>query len=296
MSLKTLPRVPLRPPRESTRSLLPVLLGRQQPTILHMPEGVVSLDDAAEAIELAEHYASPLDDAQKITLQAWMGVQADGQWAAAVAAHAMSRQNGKGDELQARELYGLLTLGETIVHTAHEVPTANNAFERMEAVFQHRDLRSKVAKIRYANGEKGIELKSGALIAYRARTGAAGRGLDAIDTVVYDEAQHLSAEHMAASSPALAVSPNPQRLVTGSAGLATSLRWTEMRMDALRDVGGRFAYVEHGAELVSLNEHGELVSIVPDPADEQTWADANPAYATGSMQRSSRRNAVCSVI
>ena len=64
----------------------------------------------------------------------------------------------------------------------------------------------KVAKFRYANGEQGIELKSGAFVAYRARTGAAGRGLDDIDTMVYDESQHLTAEHMAASSPALAVS------------------------------------------------------------------------------------------
>ena len=281
MSSTTLPPMPLRPPPRSIKSQPPGLLGRQLPTVLHMPEGVASLDAAAECIELAEHYGPPRDDAQKITLQAWMGTQADSRWAAAIAAHAMSRQNGKGDEIEDRELYGLLILGEAIVHTAHEVATAKNAFERLEARFQnHRDLRVKVAKFRYANGEQGIELKSGAFIAYRARTGAAGRGLDALDVVVYDEAQHLTAEQLAASSPALAVSPNPQRIITGSAGLVTSVRWTEMRMDALRDIGGRYAYVEHGAEQVSLNAKGELVSIAPDPGEEQTWADANPAYGT----------------
>ena len=71
-----------------------------------------------------------------------MGTQSDSRWAAAIAAHAMSRQNGKGDEIEDRELYGLLILGEAIVHTAHEVATAKNAFERLEARFQnHRDLR-----------------------------------------------------------------------------------------------------------------------------------------------------------
>ena len=70
--------------------------------MLHMPEGVASLDAAAECIQLAEHYGPPRDDAQKITLQAWMGTQADSRWAAAIAAHAMSRQNGKGDEIEDR--------------------------------------------------------------------------------------------------------------------------------------------------------------------------------------------------
>ena len=247
--------------------------------LLHMPDDVASLDAAEECLELAERYGHKRDDAQKITLQAWMGTQANGKWAAEIAAHAMSRQNGKGDEIEDRELYGLLVLGEAIVHTAHEVPTAKNAFERLEARFQaNRDLRVKVSKFRYGNGDQAIELKSGAFIAYRARTGAAGRGLDALDVVVYDEAQHLQAEHMAASSPALAVSPNAQRIIAGSAGLATSQQWWEMRMDALRDVGGSFAFVEHGAEQISLDENGELVSVTPDPGIEQTWADGNPAY------------------
>lgn len=281
MNSTTLPPMPLPSRQQPTRSQPGVLLGRQQPSILHMPDGVASLDAAAECVELAERYGPKRDDAQKITLQAWMGEQADGQWAAAIAAHAMSRQNGKGDELEDRELYGLLIVGEHIVHTAHEVLTAKNAFERLEARFQaHRDLRMKVAKFRYANGEQGIELKGGAFIAYRSRTGAAGRGLDDLDLAVYDEAQHLQPEHLAASSPALAVSSNPQRILAGSAGLSTSVRWWEMRMDALLDIGGRFAYVEHGAEQVSLNKQGELVSVVPDPSLEQTWADGNPAYGT----------------
>lgn len=280
MSSTTLPRVQLPNRQASTRSRPSVLLGKQQPMLLHMPDGVASLDAAEECLELAERYGHPRDDAQKITLQAWMGIRADGKWAAEIAAHAMSRQNGKGDEIEDRELYGLCVLGEAIVHTAHEVPTAKNAFERLEARFQaHRDLRTLVSKFRYGNGDQAIELKSGAFIAYRARTGAAGRGLDALDVVVYDEAQHLQAEHMAASSPALAVSPNAQRILAGSAGLSTSVQWWEMRLDALRDVGGSFGFVEHGAEQISLDPvTGELITVTPDPALEQTWADGNPAY------------------
>ena len=130
--------------------------------MLHMPEGVASLDAAAECIELAEHYGPPRDDAQKITLQAWMGTQADSRWAAAIAAHAMSRQNGKGDEIEDRELYGLLILGEAIVHTAHEVATAR--FCRNWRAASHRSPRWTTARrclnwpARFANAMRWLTL------------------------------------------------------------------------------------------------------------------------------------------
>ncbi len=259
-----------------------VLTGVQQPQILHEPADVHSLVDADEAIELAEAYGPPLDESQKITLRTWMGTRKDGTWAAFQASHAMSRQNGKGDELQARELFGLTQLGESIIHTAHEVATSKNAFLRLEATFlNYDDLRKLVkGKPRHQNGDEGIVLRSGAEIKYRARTGGGGRGFDDISLVVYDEAQHLKPEHLAASSPTLAVNQNSQMILTGSAGLSFSESWWGIRLNALRGVGGRFAYVEHTAERVGLDENGRFFSQRPDPEDRMSWAMANPAYAT----------------
>lgn len=263
-----------------TRSQRSAPRGVQLPQILHVPDDVHGWQEADEAIELAEAYGPPLDEAQKITLRAWMGTRADGTWAAAQACHAVSRQNGKGDELQVRELFGLTQLGETIIHTAQELPTAKNAMVRLVATLEaYDDLRRLVrGKPRYANGDLGITLRSGAEIKYRARTGPGARGLDDVALIVYDEAQHLKAEHMAASSATGAVHPNPQTLFTGSPGMAFSDKWWGFRLDALRKVPGRWSYVEHTAERCSIDEHGRFVSVKPDPADVSAWAAANPAF------------------
>lgn len=280
------------------------LLGVQQPQILHLPGDVHSLDAATEAIELAESYGPPLDAAQKIRLYAGMGCRFDGKWAASHVGDAESRQNGKGDTLQTREAYGCIALREQIIHTAHEYPTAGKAFARMEAYLNgNRELRREVRKFRYANGEQGVLFKNGAEIMYRARTGGGSRGFDAVDLVVYDEAQHLRREHMAASAPTTATSPNYQLWFSGSAGFSFSEPWWDMRLAALRSakaaggdvevpaifaglvsacgsVGGSQAWVENTAERVTLDDDDNVVSTSPDPEDPQTWAEANPAYGT----------------
>jgi len=256
-------------------------VGTQLPAIRQLPADVANLVEADDCIELAEAYGPPLDEAQKIVLRAWMGTTDAGLWAAPLAAHACSRQNGKGDELQARELFGLVQLGETIIHTSHELATSVNAFNRLVATFEAFDeLRRLVRRVRLVNGEQGIDLRSGASIKYRARTGGGARGLDHIALVVYDEAQHLRPEHVAASSPTLATHPNSQVVMTGSAGLTFSEVWWSIRLDAVRRKPGRYAYVEHTAESCSVDADGRFLSTKPNSADPASWALANPAYGT----------------
>lgn len=265
-------------------SQLDVLLGVQTPQIIHQPPDVVSHDAATQAIELADAYGVcdgyPLDESQKIVLRVALGERADGSWAAGTVGHFGPRQTtGKNDTCNAREFAGLLLFGERLqLHTAHEFPTANEAFLRMVAVWENwDDLRRKVARIRYANGEQGIELLSGQRLKYRARTGGSGRGFAQADLVVYDEAQHLQSEHVAASGPARLANPNNQSWYMGSGGLSTSANAWRMRRRALAGNGGRFAYVEHTAEQVSLVD-GRLVTVRPEVLDREAWALANPAY------------------
>lgn len=265
------------------RSQLSERLGVQAPQIVHRPPDVVSLAAAEEAIELADAYGVadgfPLDESQKFTLRLALGERADGSWAAATVADFEPRQNGKNDTCAARELAGLRLFGERlIIHTAHEFPTANESFLRLVAVFENwDDLRRLVARIRYANGEQGIELLSGQRLKYRARTGGSGRGFAKADLVVYDEAQHLQAEHVAASGPSRLANPNNQSWYMGSGGMTTSVNAWRMRRRALAGEGGRFAYVEHTAEQVSLIGD-EVLSVRPDVLDREAWARANSAY------------------
>ena len=170
-------------------SLLDGLVGTQSPQIRVVPHDTESLQEAEDCIEFAETYGPARDESQKITLRAWLGTRADGRWSAPRIAHAMSRQNGKGDEIEDREAYGLAMLGERIIHTSHEVPTSIDAFERLLAKFTNYDeLRKMVRKVTRVNGMQGIALRSGAEIVYRARTGGGGRGLTNVALVVYDEA------------------------------------------------------------------------------------------------------------
>lgn len=258
-------------------SLLSVRLGSQEPVIAHRPPDVVSLAAADEAIELADAYGVcdgfPLAESQKVTLRLAAGERADGSWAATRIGDFGPRQGtGKNDKIAAWELAHLILFGtDLIIHTAHEFPTANESFLRLVAVFDAwDDLRKRVARIRYANGEQGIELLSGQRLKYRARTGGSGRGFAKAGLIVYDEAQHLSVEHVAASGPAKLANPNAQTWYAGSGGLSTSTVAWQIRRAAILGTGGRLAYTEMTGETVAVVD-GRIVTKAPDPTDRDVW-------------------------
>ena len=259
-------------------------LGAVVPQLVCRPPDVVSLDAAEEAIELADAYGVcggyPLDESQRYTLRTALGERADGTWAASTVCDTEPRQNGKNDTINARELAGLVLFGEQlIIHTAHEFPTANESFLRLEAVFANwDDLRKLVRRIRYGNGEQAIEMVSGGRLKYKARTGGGAREFAGADLIVFDEHQHVQPAHIAAAAPARIANPNSQAWYSGSGGLTTSANSWRMRRRALSDDPGRFAYVEHTAEQVSLDGDGRVLSVRPDPMDRDAWAAANPAY------------------
>lgn len=265
------------------RSLLDVRLGVETPEIRHLPPDVHNLDAAQEAIELADAYlicdGHPLAESQKITLRGALGERVDGSWAATRVGDFGPRQGtGKNDKIAARELAGLELFGERlIIHTAHEFPTANEAFLRMVAIYENwDDLRRRVARIRYANGEQGIEFLSGQRLKYRARTGGSGRGFAKADLLVYDEAQHLAREHVSASAPSKLANPNSQTWYSGSGGLSSSgLAWA-MRRAAVLGTGGRLAYTEKTAQTFEVVGNRIIWTRPPDPLDREAWYKAMP--------------------
>lgn len=266
----------------STTSPPAELLGATTPTIVHRPPDVANLDAAEEACDLADAIGMTLDEAQRNVLRLALGERSDGRWAAVEVADIEPRQNGKGETIQARELAGLFVFGERlIIHTAHEFATANEAFLRAaNIVDSNPELRRHVQRIRYGNGEQGIELKDGRRIKYKTRTGGAGRGFAGADLVVYDEAYALQAEHVAASMPTLSTSPNPQLWFASSAGMPTSTQLWSLRKRALSGDGGRLAYSEFTAELIEVDELGRPRSLPIDIGDRRLWAQANPALGT----------------
>lgn len=253
------------------------------PKILVLPPAAVDLGEAEAAIEMWEHYSRKrLDDTQKLTVRVMMAQTADARWAAATTGREMPRQNGKGDEIEVVELWGLVQRCEAILHTVHDaVLLATQTQQRMLGVLEgHADLRRLVKRKWQGTGQQMIEMHNGGVVWYRTRTGGGGRGVDDIDRLVVDEAQHATEEHLAAVSPTLLANENPQLNAMGTAAVSGgSDWWWRIRKRALVDEPGSFGYVGHTAETVRMDGDGKVVQESVDVADRALWFASNPAMA-----------------
>jgi hypothetical protein len=183
--------------------------GAREPQLKVSPDYVST--SGPEAIELARAAGLKLDPWQDDILVDGLGEQADGDWAAQEVADVVPRQNGKGSVFEARELAGLILFGEKlIIHTAHEVKTAMEAFRRVTELFTNiDDLRRRVKKVSHQNGEEGIELLTGQRLRFLARSKGSGRGFTC-DCLIWDEAYALTDVIVDAQLPMLSAIANHQ--------------------------------------------------------------------------------------
>jgi hypothetical protein len=235
------------------------------------------------ACDLAAAYGLVPDPHQQDVLKAWLTLERDGRWAAAVCGWVEPRQNGKNAGLEIRELYGMVILGERFLHTAHQVKTARKAWRRVKSFFEapHRwpELAELVKEKREVNGQEALFLTNGGSIEFIARSRNSGRGFDGIDVLVCDEAQDLTDEEQAALLPTISAATlgNPQVIFTGTppdpeAG-QTGEVFVRTRDAALRRDDPRLCWIEYGVP------DGPL----PDVTDRRAWARANPALGTGRL-------------
>lgn len=250
------------------------LRGSQEPRIRIEPERTGT--DGTDAAELYAAYASPLDPWQADVLNCWLGYDAAGNYTATSAGLALPRQNGKNVDLEAREFYGMAILKEKILHTAHQVKTAKASFRRMVRIFtdpRFPEIKSLVKHIRYTNGEETIELDNGGSIQYMARSRQAARGFDGISVVVFDEAQELTDDQVAALLPTLSASATGSRqtIYTGTPPYPNcpGTVFRRMRESVRTDPSSREAWHEWSVEAKSVDE------IKLD--DHTLWAMCNPA-------------------
>ena len=241
------------------------------PRILLLPDAAVS-SDGEDACRLADSAGVHLDDWQRFAVHTMCGRRPDGLWSSFEHATVVSRQNGKGEIILVRQLAGLFLFDEDLIlSSAHEFRTANEAFLRIVAVIEDTPhLKAEVRSIRYANGEQGVELRSGQRLKFVARTRGGGRGMSA-DCVILDEAYNLGDDAMAALLPTLSARPNPQIIYASSAAMVTSTQLLKLRKRALAKESGRLAYLEWSADPAD------------DVSDPLTWRKANPAIGSGRL-------------
>jgi len=240
------------------------VVGAQEPRLSHVPAYVSSSGD--DAVAVAASAGLVLDPWQEQVLRDALGERPDGRWAADRVGLIVPRQNGKGSVLEALELASLFVWGERLIlHTAHEVKTAKNHYERMQRLIQGTPyLAAQVRQWRNSNEEISVELNTGAKLRFIARSTGSGRGFTA-DRLVLDEAMILTPESLAALMFTLTTAPNPQTWYAGSAGFETSELLAKMRQAGSRGTDPDLAYFEWSA---------------PDDADlddPAAWATANPA-------------------
>lgn len=226
--------------------------------------------------DLAASYGLAPDPWQQEVLNDWLA-ETDSQWASLTCGLSVPRQNGKNGALEIRELFGAVGRGEKILHTAHQVKTAQKHFRRLKAFFGRRvndpaapfpELNAMVSELRAVNGQESIFFHNGGSIELVARSQGSGRGYT-VDVIVCDEAQDMSDDDLEALLSTSSSSPlgNPQWIFTGTppGPKANGEVFTRVRDDALNGSGERICWHEWSCEKgVDLD-------------DPEEWQKANPA-------------------
>lgn len=229
------------------------MYGTQKPRIKYAPS--YAYTDGKDASELVKAYGYELDPWQKTIINSWLGRDKGDMFTATSCGISVPRQNGKNALLEVRELYGLVTMGEKILHTAHEVKTARKAFIRLASFFSNERKYPELAKmataIRKTNGQEAIELENGGSVEFSSRSNGANRGFT-VDSVIFDEAQELTDEQLNALLPTLAAAPsgNRQFIYTGTppTGGARGEVFRRVRQSAIDETDNKLSWFEWSVE------------------------------------------------
>lgn len=158
-------------------------------------------------------------------------INPDGLWTYTTYCIAVSRRNGKGEVLAARQLDGILNLKEKICYTAHRTTTSHDAFNRLytllkKAGYEEFNKKKKAMpdKSFYASKQYGlehIEITGGGVVDFRTRTDSGGLG-EGFDLLIVDEAQEYTTKQQSALSYCVSSSQNPQTIFVGTPPTVTS--------------------------------------------------------------------------
>lgn len=222
-----------------------MLRGSQTPRVLTRPE-FSSEAAGVDAVELAASVGLVLDPWQQLCVLVTLAEFGD-RWAAREVGKLVARQNGKGASDEAVALHGLFVLDLPLqLWTAHQFKTTTEAFLRIRGwVDGSDDLRRQVKRITTANGDEGIELRSGARLRFIARSKSSGRGFSP-QRIFFDEAQELSTAAVTAMMPSMSAQPNPQALYSGTVPGPdnNSEHWTRIRNRGRVGGSSRLAWLE----------------------------------------------------
>ena len=208
----------------------------------------------------------------------------------------LSRRNGKGEILAARELWGILAAGEKILHTAHRTSTSHDAYERLYRLLIRGGFEERQRKkgkglpgTFYASKQYGLEtiiIYGGGEIHFRTRTDTGGLG-EGFDVLVVDEAQEYTSKQQSALTYTVSAAKNPQTILVGTPPTATSKG----------DVFPRFRrkIMEGKSDLVGWTEWS-IEKLTEDIEDVELWYRLNPSLGLILSERNIRRELTTGVV
>lgn len=264
-------------------------VGRQTPTFTNV-SGIehISNTKGEDAANLYAETGQHLVEWQKIQLNAIMEMQPDGLWKNMTYGLSVSRRNGKGEVLSARELYGIVMLGEKVCHTAHRTTTSHDAFTRLYRLLKKAgyEEHSRKAKVMSENsffaskqfGLEHIEIVGHGEIDFRTRSDNGGLG-EGFDLLVIDEAQEYTAKQESALIYTVSASQNPQTIMTGTPPTAVS------HGDVFRKI--RDSVMTGKAQDTGWSEWS-VEKLTKDIENIDLWYECNPSLGTVLRERNIR--------
>jgi hypothetical protein len=243
---------------------------------LVIPDGIVTT---------AYHRIKPRLAAMGVGYDPWqdgaatvaLGCRADGKFAATVGGVVWSIPRQVGKTYTVGNLLIALAIevpGIRIVWTSHHGRTTTNTFRSMQGMVKRKKVRPFMPPgggVRIANGEQEIRFANGSIIMFGAREHGFGRGMDAVDILVFDEAQILDIKALEDMVPATNQARNPHGglvffIGTPPRPIDNGEAFTAKRRRALSGDARDMFYVEMSAD--------------PDANldDQKQWAKANPSF------------------
>lgn len=241
-----------------------------------------------EAIDLYKSTTQALLEWQEIQIRAIMATNPDGLWTHMVYGLCVSRRNGKGEILAAREFDGIVNLGEKVCHTAHRTTTSHDAFNRLytllkKAGYEEHSRKQKVMPEHsfFASKQYGlehIEISGGGVIDFRTRTNNGGLG-EGFDLLIIDEAQEYTSKQESALIYTVSASKNPQTILVGTPPTVISGGdvFVRLRENVYQNKAPDTGWAEW-----SINEQTEDIS------NTDLWYQFNPSLGTILSERNVR--------
>lgn len=204
-----------------------------------------------------------------------LGLDESGKFASTIGGVSASipRQTGKTFTI-GNLLIGLCLLfpGFRAIWTSHHLSTTKNTLQSMEGMTRKPRLWPHIRNVYTNNNDMRIQFTNGSVILFGAREHGYGRGLDAIDALVFDEAQKLGLKALEDMVPATNQARNPHGALVFFIGtpprpIDDGEAFTAKRRQALDgDTDDDMVYVEFSADPDA------------DLDDRSQWPIMNPSY------------------